>query len=521
VERYLPDLVPDLAPVVSPMIATARVIRRVHGAHVPIVFIGPCIGKKCEASSPHTADDGVAAVLTFRELRTLLADAKVTPDAVSPSDFDPPHAGAGAVFPISRGLLETARIADDLVSGDVVATDGRTTFVDALKEFADGTIDARLLEILACNGCIMGAGISRATPMFQRRSHVRAYVRDRLRQVDTEQWERDMARFADLDLSRSFTASDQRIREPDPATLAGILARLGKNRPEDELNCGACGYDTCREHAIAIHKGLAESEMCLPFSIDCLHRTVEELRVSNAQLASTQSALMQSEKLASMGQLAAGIAHEVNNPLGVVLMYAHLLLDECGTDNPLHEDLTLIVEQADRCKRIVAGLLHFARQNRVVREPTDVVALVESALRAIAIPGTVSLRVVHEMADSVAEIDRDQIQQVLTNLVTNALDAMPDGGTLSVATRGTVDSVGIEVADTGTGISAENMPRIFDPFFTTKQIGRGTGLGLAVSYGIVKMHRGDIRAESNSDPARGPTGTTFTLTLPRRDATER
>ena len=127
-----------------------------------------------------------------------------------------------------------------------------------------------------------------------------------------------------------FEPNDQRIPAPAADELRRVMARMGKVSPEDELNCGACGYDTCREHAVAIYKGLAESEMCLPNTIDQLRTAVRGTgRVATSSWPSAQEALMQSEKLASMGQLAAGIAHEVNNPLGVVLMYAHLLLDDC------------------------------------------------------------------------------------------------------------------------------------------------------------------------------------------------
>jgi len=121
------------------------------------------------------------------------------------------------------------------------------------------------------------------------------------------------------------------------------------------------------------------------------------------------------------------------------------------------------------------------------------------------------------LADRVAEIDADQIVQVLTNLFTNAQQAMPNGGTITLSLTDDHDTVTIQVSDTGTGIPKEYMARLFDPFFTTKQVGMGTGLGLAVTHGIVKMHRGQITVESNNDPSAGPTGTTFTIELPRRE----
>jgi signal transduction histidine kinase len=131
----------------------------------------------------------------------------------------------------------------------------------------------------------------------------------------------------------------------------------------------------------------------------------------------------------------------------------------------------------------------------------------------------VDVRFERNLDDPMVDIDRDQMTQVLTNLVGNAISAMPEGGALTVRVWGDEKDATFSIEDTGTGIPKENLSRIFDPFFTTKQLGVGTGLGLAVTYGIVKMHRGDIKVESNPDPANGPTGTTFTITLPRRGQT--
>jgi signal transduction histidine kinase len=207
----------------------------------------------------------------------------------------------------------------------------------------------------------------------------------------------------------------------------------------------------------------------------------------------------------------------VNNPLGVVLMYAHLMLDDLPEEAPQRGDLALIAEQADRCKKIVAGLLHFARQNKVLPQQTNVPELIDRALKTLQTPANVTIEVRHDLDDPVAELDGDQIIQVLTNLCTNAVAAMTDGGTLTVRTAAPDDDhVQIVVEDTGSGIEPDIVKKIFEPFFTTKQIGIGTGLGLAVTYGIVKMHSGDIRVESNADPDAGPTGTTFTVTLPRK-----
>jgi len=515
VERYHPELIESLAPIVSPMIAFARALKELMSDDLKLVFIGPCIAKKGEA-----ADDAVSgevdAVITFVELRDMFDQAGIDLANMKEADFDPPYAGTGALFPISRGLLQAAEIKEDLIADKVVAADGRSNFVEALEDFSAGHMDAKLLEVLACNGCIMGPGVSGDLSLFARRRLVSTYVRDKMQAFDPDRWRADMGRLADLNLCRSYTNRDQRMQVPFEEEIRMILRRMGKETPADELNCGACGYETCREHAIAIFKGLAETEMCLPYTIEQMHRAIDELANSNEQLASTREALMQSEKLASMGQLAAGIAHEVNNPLGVVLMYSHLLMEEQGAAADLKGDLKMIAEQADRCKKIVSGLLNFARQTKVLRQPTNLVELVDSTLKAVRPREGISVRTRHDLDTPMVELDRDQIAQVLTNLFTNAIAAIEGDGKLTVSTSSDDGLVRISVADTGTGIPAGNLKKIFEPFFTTKQMGKGTGLGLAVTYGIIKMHNGDISVESNSDPKDGPTGSVFTVTLPRK-----
>ncbi len=514
VERFHPDLVPRLAPVVSPMIAMARALRQLQGPKMRMVFIGPCVAKKGEALDRHVASE-VDLVLTFTELRALLDEASIAPETVEPADLDGPPAGPGALFPISRGLLHAAEIRDDLMIGQVVAADGRRDFLESLKETSTGDLRVHLLEVLACKGCVSGPGLEHKEPLFSRRRRVREFVQGRMARLEQERWEQAMLALQDLDLSRGYMSRDVRTNLPREEEIHRILRRIGKKAEKDELNCGACGYESCREHATAILVGLAEPEMCLPHTIEKLHFTVDELAESNQRLARTQEALMHSEKLASMGQLAAGIAHEVNNPLGVVLMYAHLMLDTHAEDPRVKEDLETIAREANRCKKIVSGLLNFARQTKVLRQPVNMPELVERTRRALPPPAGVSVRVEHATGHPVADVDADQIAQVLTNLITNAYAAMPDGGELTIRTEGDGDSMLISVIDTGTGIPPEHMEKIFEPFFTTKQMGKGTGLGLAVVYGIVKMHAGEIRVRSNADPATGPTGTVFTVSLPR------
>ncbi len=520
VRKYHPRLMPYLAPIVSPMVATARVLRHDLGSDVKVVFMGPCIAKK--RNSIDATHGEVDAVLTFAELRDMFQRRGIKPESFAGDDrFDPPYGGVGAVFPISGGLLQTAGLTADLLSGELVVAEGRGEFIEAINEFDLSHADARLLDVLSCVGCYAGPGMTTHETMLQRRSRVSTFARERLAGLTDEegaQVEGVAETYKDLDFTRAYTADAQNLGDSATAEeIDEILHRMGKFKPEDLLNCGACGYESCLEHAHAVYAGLADSDMCLPHTIEQLRSAYKELEESHKSLEETKEALERSGKLASMGQLAAGIAHEVNNPLGTLLLHANLLIEECEENSGMKTDLETIVDQANRCKRIISGLLNFARQNRVVRQPTDLSELVDKVIRTAPMAENITISVQDRLSDKIAEVDADQIVQVLINLFTNAQQAMPEGGTITMGLTDTRDSVTIRIADAGTGIAKEHMARLFDPFFTTKQVGMGTGLGLAVTHGIVKMHRGQITVESNNDPSTGPTGTTFTIELPRRE----
>ncbi|MEI7897303.1 MAG: [Fe-Fe] hydrogenase large subunit C-terminal domain-containing protein [bacterium] len=508
IRHYHPDMVPFLAPIASPMVAMTRVMKEKHGEDLKVVFIGPCFAKKAETTE-------IDEVLTFRELREMFDVMNIRPENTDPSGFDPPHSGKGAIFPISRGLYYTANNQESIPEERVIIAEGRVSFKEAIKEFEEGYIRNKHLMLLCCDGCIMGPGTSPGGKRFARSNAVGEYVTRKLSMLDRTVWEKDVEKYSKLDLSQTFTPEDRRLAPPGNEEVLAALKSMGKYTPNDHLNCGACGYDTCVDHAGAIVKGLAETEMCLPYSIEKLHDSISNLNVSNEKLARAKAALKQSEKLAHMGQLSAGIAHELNNPLGVITMYSNILMDEAPEGDLVKEDLKLIVEQAERCKKIVSGLLNFARKNQVNLSETDVVKFMQHSLNSIIKPDNISCTFESAIADPVAKLDIDQMMQVLTNLEKNAIEAMPAGGSLHVRVEGDADEVAFIVSDTGTGIRKENMDKLFTPFYTTKEMGKGTGLGLALIYGIVKMHKGKIHVDSNADPGDGPTGTTFRITVPR------
>ncbi len=525
VMKHMPQLVPFLAPIVSPMVATARVLKKVYGEDLKIVFIGPCLAKKVEAVSI-AEDDEIKSALTFRELREFFKRNNLDHNELKVEEvFDLPVSGLGTIFPVGRGMFQAAGLTEDILHANITAVDGRHNSVRALNEFLADDLQVELLEALCCHGCIMGSGMSVSTSQAKRHSQVSKYAQKRIAEKALEKIEKAVP---EVDLRISFKADDSRLKPPTEKELKSILKKMGKIKEEDELDCGACGYLTCREHANAIFMGLAENEMCLPYTIERLRtslndlqlskkrlaHTKQDLNVSKEMLASAQEALFNAQKLASMGQLSAGIAHEINNPLGVILLYANLLKEDSVEGSDQREDLDMILEQAERCKKIVSGLLNFARRNKVIYQDTDIHQLLENCMKSIKIPDNINFELDFGMVKPVIEVDPDQIIQVLTNLMVNAIEAMHDGGKIILKTESDKDNLIITISDTGTGIPEEYLPRIFEPLFTTKQIGKGTGLGLAVIYGIIKMHKGRIDVKSNADSNDGPTGTTFTVVLP-------
>ena len=226
-----------------------------------------------------------------------------------------------------------------------------------------------------------------------------------------------------------------------------------------------------------------------------------------------QKELLHKEKLASMGQLAAGVAHEINNPLGTIMLYAETLHREAGDDVVKREDLQMIIDATHRCKRIVGDLLNFAREQEMLTQETNIHDILEFAIKNVSSQSNFNrMHIIRRFMEDLPLIQADpaQLVQVFVNLLNNAADAMADGGAITITTRLSEGrSVEIDIADTGRGIAEEHLGKLFITFFTTKPIGKGTGLGLSIVYGIIKMHRGQIQVSSQVGK-----GTTFTVTLP-------
>jgi signal transduction histidine kinase len=296
-----------------------------------------------------------------------------------------------------------------------------------------------------------------------------------------------------------------RLRDMSQAVAGGDLNQSIGLRQTDEIGELAGAFDTM---TLRLRERTAEAARLFDETV----QRNKELADINARLQAMQLQLIQSEKLAAVGQLTAGIVHDVKNPLAVIKGLAEVLQDDATITDETRHELQVIRESAEKANRIVSDLLKFARQSQPEMESHDLRETVEASIRLTTyLIREARIQLVKEIPEQMMLVtyDPQQIEQVLINMIHNAIQAMPNRGTLNVRLDQADGAAAIAIQDTGTGISPENLKRIFDPFFTTKAEGVGTGLGLSVSYGIIANHKGKIEVESEEGK-----GTKFTIYLP-------
>jgi len=280
-----------------------------------------------------------------------------------------------------------------------------------------------------------------------------------------------------------------------PATKVNVRTKEGKEIPVEMT--AAIIYEEGRESATA-----------------AIFNDLREKLAVEKKLKEAQAQVAQTEKMASLGRLAAGVAHEINNPLTSILLYGNIMQEKMEAENPNKKNLDYILEDAGRCKEIVKNLLAYSRQTNPKKEIFLLNALVNESLNLIRDQKLfMHIEVVKDLTDDLIYIDADKSQlcQVVINLIINGMDAMAGHGTLTLTTSGKLRSgkAYLSVSDTGSGIAKDDLTKVFDPFFTTKAPGKGTGLGLSMAYGILQENNGKIYVAQT-----GPTGTTITMELP-------
>ena len=500
VEKFYPQLVPNLSPLVSPMIAMGRLIKQVIDPEAKVVFIGPCPAKKAE-SKEEAVSGVIDAVLTFPELEEMFAARGIKPEDEQDTSFSGPKPNMGRLFAIPGGFLTTAGLDDDIVHNKIINAHGREYVTGLLAEIAAGHVSAQFINFFFCHGCLNGPAIDidQSTSIFKRRELIAKYA---VADADPVQTRKDLEKYSSIDLRRSFKPRNSRLPPAREDEVQRILAQMGKSQKVNQFNCGACGYRSCRELAVAVAQNQAEITMCWPHLL--------------SDFQETQAGLIQAEKLSSLGQLAASIAHEVNNPLSGVLVYTQLLSKKINQDN-FSKDTALsylakMELELNRSTKLVRNLLDFARQSPPAFRETDVNEVVNLALDLVAHSAQIMhIKVIKDLSPMLPRMmaDPEQLQQVAVNLILNAVQAMPNGGTLTLETDYEKGQLRLDFQDTGVGIPQENMSKLFTPFFTTKKEVKGVGLGLAVSYGIVQRHHGKISVKSKEGE-----GTTFSVYLP-------
>ncbi len=310
-------------------------------------------------------------------------------------------------------------------------------------------------------------------------------------------------------LAQSIARPILRLRAVSHAVAAGDLEQRTGLRQADEIGELATDFDTM---TLKLRERTAEAARLYAESI----QRNEELARINAELQAAQQQLVQSEKLAAVGQLTAGIVHDVKNPLAIIVGLAEELPEHVELDPMARKHLTTIRDSARRANTIVTDLLKFARESTPDMKRQDLRDTIEAVLRLTDyMARKAKVQVVKDLppAPVLVTYDALQIEQVLMNLVQNAIQAMPHGGSLRVNLSQASEAVALAVADTGVGIPQKNLSRIFDPFFTTKAPGEGTGLGLSMAYGIIARHGGRIDVGSIEGQ-----GTTFTILLAANQA---
>ncbi len=250
--------------------------------------------------------------------------------------------------------------------------------------------------------------------------------------------------------------------------------------------------------------------------LDWGHDLEKKVQDEAEKIKEAHSQMIHSEKLASLGRMAAGVAHEINSPLTGIVTFGHLLREKFPSGSQELEDIDVIIEQANRCSAIIKGLLGFARASSAEKTSVNINDVMTSALNIVRNKADFfDIQFITDFADHLPLLtaDASQLQQVFLNMIMNAADAMEKVGTMKMVTRSIHEQgkhlVEIEFSDTGPGIRDEDIPKLFEPFFTTKPVGKGTGLGLAVSHGIIQEHGGEILVKTQLGE-----GTSFFIRLP-------
>jgi len=261
VEKHYPELIPYLSPIISPMNLHAELLKKKYGDDIKVVFIGPCIAKIDEADS-HQGKYKIDAVLTFDHLKDFMKEKSISPYEEKKLSFDESCFSNASSYPLEKGAIKTAALEEGLESEEIVSVSGVKNCMEVLDDLKKGSLNANFIELLACEGgCINGPAIDKELSKAKRKQLIKKYTAEKIERNNAKnEFNRDK-----LSLERIYKNKKYNFPEPSEEDIEEILESIGKYSKEDETNCGGCGYDSCREKAIAVYQGLAKRKMCIPY----------------------------------------------------------------------------------------------------------------------------------------------------------------------------------------------------------------------------------------------------------------
>ena len=487
VEKFYPDLISHLAPVISPELASLKYLSELKkGAH--LVLVSACPPRK-EELTKNLMD---YPLITFPELKQFFIMRKIDLGKVPAKQFQTLPLPAENSF-IAEGDLVKAVLED---SSKALVASGMEEIQRILNCIRLGEFRDKLVELNFCKGgCIGSLAITNHLSLIRRKELAKNYLQAR---KEVEQSRLRLVPNLKIKLECQFNARRVQLLEPNPEKIKLALNNLGFDSDFPKLNCKICGYPSCEEFAKALLRNEVEPNYCFPSLLRNMSRLDERF--------------LRSERLASVGQMAVTLAHEINNPLGLASGYVQTLLSNKKLSKEIKEVLNLIREGIEDAANIIQNLLTLSRDRPLSFSLNNLYDVIGATLRLIAPKLETSgifLNLDYIPEPLFIECDPQALQQVFTNLLLNAWQAMPAGGTLSISVQTQPGQVIISFKDTGVGIKPEHLPRLFDPFFTTKAPGEGTGLGLAIVYKIIESHKGDIQVRSDTGK-----GAEFIISLP-------
>ena len=356
IEKYHPNLISNLAPIISPMIATAKIVRSIYGADCKIVYIGPNIAQKDEALR-YKKDARIDAVITFIELRELFKKYNIDEGNLEFSDFDPPLGYKGSLYPLPNGLFQAAEFNENILISNLTTVEGPSESLEAIAEFEENIESIERHFNVSFGNQLTGPGTTAWVKKIKRQSLVIDYVNKRIKNFYRYEWDKEIRKYGNLDLSRKFKNDDQRLPDPNPEKTKKILQTLNVDEGISHRGCAACGYSSCFDFATAVAQGLTTPEMCIIYSQKNQRDYINTLKATNDKLANTQKALETSEKKAQKEKDIAEEASETITAMlhklraGVLILDNKLKVIHCN-----QTFINMLGEDAQDINEVIPGL---------------------------------------------------------------------------------------------------------------------------------------------------------------------